>query len=231
LVGPGIPIVRLVSRECFVRFAVEPNEVDELAQGEMVTVEAPGWSLTVAARIERIAPEVDPVSGMLVVEAALPPVTLPGRPQTTGPGYIRPGTIVRVRFVARACSPAVEAACRSVLRSRRGRGSARRNRNRCRSRRAGEDQFPGGSQSAGAGHVAARACETVRRTGPLPFGAGPAGRRVPLAVAGRRRQPRPAQLLPDQSGQRAPRVAGVFEWRYTPGTSAAGQPGKHASAA
>ena len=71
LAGPGVPLLRLISRESFVRFAVEPEETSYLMPGAVVSVKVPTLSVTLPARVERVAPEVDAASGRVVVEAVL----------------------------------------------------------------------------------------------------------------------------------------------------------------
>lgn len=70
-VGPGAPIVRLVSsNELMVRFAAPPEAARAFApQGAIVAVSPTGSEIE--GSIERVAPEVDPASRMVFVEARL----------------------------------------------------------------------------------------------------------------------------------------------------------------
>ena len=94
--GPGIPIVRLVSHETFVRFAVEPADAVRLRRGQAVAVEVPELLLSLTARVKRIAPEVDAASGRVVVEAAWSSPNGPQTPARVDRG-VRPGMVVHVR--------------------------------------------------------------------------------------------------------------------------------------
>jgi RND family efflux transporter MFP subunit len=74
VVGPGTPIVRLVSGDgLIVRAAVPPEAARSLVVGQAVTVRVRELGLAVPGRIERIAPEVDAASQMVLVEARLEP--------------------------------------------------------------------------------------------------------------------------------------------------------------
>jgi RND family efflux transporter MFP subunit len=74
VVSPGTPIVRLISGgDLLVRAAVPPEEARALAVGGPVTVHVRAQGLSVAARIERIAPEIDAASQMIFIEARLEP--------------------------------------------------------------------------------------------------------------------------------------------------------------
>ena len=72
MVTPGQPIVRLItSQELWVKFAV-PGEVDvELNLDEKVVVRIESLETTVTATIRQIAPELEPSSQMIIVEADL----------------------------------------------------------------------------------------------------------------------------------------------------------------
>jgi membrane fusion protein (multidrug efflux system)/multidrug efflux system membrane fusion protein len=90
-VSAGEALVRLISAEdVWVRFAVPSAESDWLALGRLVRVgtSPPGGGCE--AEIRRIAPEVDPATDMVFVEACL----LVGRGREAG---LRAGEIVRVR--------------------------------------------------------------------------------------------------------------------------------------
>lgn len=75
MVGPGVAIVRLISSGDFgdliVRAAVPPEEAGSLAVGSAVTVHVRTLGLDLRGRIERIAPEVDAASQMILIEARL----------------------------------------------------------------------------------------------------------------------------------------------------------------
>jgi RND family efflux transporter MFP subunit len=68
-VAAGERIVRLLSLEVAVRFAVPPAEASRLAGGLAVMVR--GDRSATVARITRLAPEIDPPSGMVFVEGRL----------------------------------------------------------------------------------------------------------------------------------------------------------------
>jgi RND family efflux transporter MFP subunit len=69
-VEPGQPIVRLIAAsERFVRFAVPEERVAEVEVGLPVRVAA--GRLELLGRVEKIAPEIDPASRMVFVEAGL----------------------------------------------------------------------------------------------------------------------------------------------------------------
>jgi RND family efflux transporter MFP subunit len=74
LVGPGTPVVRLISAgELLVRAAVPPEEARTLAAGTPVTATVRTLGLRVAGIIERVAPEVDAASQMVLIEIRLSP--------------------------------------------------------------------------------------------------------------------------------------------------------------
>lgn len=72
LVTPGTPVIRLIASQSFlVRFAVPPEKAGALAVGQTVEMklDASGSGLVVPARITQIAPQIDPASQMVFVEA------------------------------------------------------------------------------------------------------------------------------------------------------------------
>jgi RND family efflux transporter MFP subunit len=74
VVGPGTHIVRLISGgDLLVRVAVPPEEARGLTAGSAVTVHIRSQSLALPGRIERIAPEIDAASQMILIEARLEP--------------------------------------------------------------------------------------------------------------------------------------------------------------
>ena len=87
-VTSGAPIVRLVADgDSWIRFAVPPDEASFVAPGKEVRVTDES-AHQVLARVEHVAPEVDPAAGMVFVEARVNPKALAG--------WLRPGTVVRV---------------------------------------------------------------------------------------------------------------------------------------
>ncbi|MGD8453326.1 MAG: HlyD family efflux transporter periplasmic adaptor subunit [Phycisphaerae bacterium] len=96
LVGPGIPIVRLISEESFIRFAVEPPDAAQLKEGDTVQVDVPDLSRTFSARVERIAPEVHAASGRVAIEAGFVAPALPGASKARAPTTVKAGMVVRV---------------------------------------------------------------------------------------------------------------------------------------
>jgi RND family efflux transporter MFP subunit len=76
VLSPGMPIVRLISGgDLLVRAAVPPDEARALAVGRPVTIHLRTLGLALPGRIERIAPEVDAASQMILIEARLDPIT------------------------------------------------------------------------------------------------------------------------------------------------------------
>jgi RND family efflux transporter MFP subunit len=74
LVGPGTPVVRLISAgDLMVRAAVPPEEARRLATGTPVTATVRTLGLAVPGTIQRIAPEVDAASQMVLIEVHLNP--------------------------------------------------------------------------------------------------------------------------------------------------------------
>lgn len=93
LAGPGQPVVRLISRDSLiVRFAAPPEQARSLRPAERVMVEAGGAGLP--AVIERVSPEVDSPSGMVILVAVLDPLA-----------RIKPGSVVRVHPTSAAPAP------------------------------------------------------------------------------------------------------------------------------
>jgi RND family efflux transporter MFP subunit len=84
VVDAGRPIVRLISGgDLLVRAAVPPEEARSLAVGRPVSVRIRTLGLTIPGRIERIAPEIDAASQMILIEAHLdPPAEVVSRLQT-----------------------------------------------------------------------------------------------------------------------------------------------------
>jgi multidrug resistance efflux pump len=84
VVDAGRPIVRLISGgDLLVRAAVPPEEARSLAVGRPVSVRIRTLGLTIPGRIERIAPEIDAASQMILIEAHLDPsVEVASRLQT-----------------------------------------------------------------------------------------------------------------------------------------------------
>jgi RND family efflux transporter MFP subunit len=69
--GPNLPILRLIAGQTpWVRFAVEPSEIDQIQLGERVRVRFEGGD-EMLATIRHLAPEVDPATELVFVEAAL----------------------------------------------------------------------------------------------------------------------------------------------------------------
>lgn len=74
VVGPGTHIVRLISGgDLLVRAAVPPEEARNLAAGGAVTIHIRSQNLALPGHIERIAPEIDAASQMILIEARLDP--------------------------------------------------------------------------------------------------------------------------------------------------------------
>lgn len=72
LVGPGTPVVRLISAgDLMVRAAVPPEEAHRLKPGNPVTATVRTLGLAVPGTIQRIAPEVDAASQMVLIEVRL----------------------------------------------------------------------------------------------------------------------------------------------------------------
>lgn len=72
VVGPGTPVVRLISAgDLLVRAAVPPEEARRLRVGQPVAVSLRTQGLQIPGTLERIAPEVDASSQMVLVEIHL----------------------------------------------------------------------------------------------------------------------------------------------------------------
>lgn len=72
LAGPGEPVVRLLSSDAlWVRFAVPPRELEGLAVGTTVAASLEGSTDSVEATVRQIAPETDPASQLVFVDAVL----------------------------------------------------------------------------------------------------------------------------------------------------------------
>ncbi|MFL6196144.1 MAG: efflux RND transporter periplasmic adaptor subunit [Thermoanaerobaculia bacterium] len=83
-VGPGSPIVRLISAgDLLVRAAVTPEEARRLSVGTPVTAHVRTQDLAIPGTISRIAPEVDAASQLVLIEIRLAPTPeMEGRLQT-----------------------------------------------------------------------------------------------------------------------------------------------------
>lgn len=74
LVGPGTPVVRLISAgDLLVRAAVPPEEARKLAVSTPVTATVRNLGLRIPGSVQRIAPEVDAASQMVMIEIRLSP--------------------------------------------------------------------------------------------------------------------------------------------------------------
>jgi membrane fusion protein (multidrug efflux system)/multidrug efflux system membrane fusion protein len=72
LVGPTVPIVRLISGDVlWVRFAVPAADADALALDAPVAVDVADLEIPLRGTVREIAPEVDPASRRIFVEAEL----------------------------------------------------------------------------------------------------------------------------------------------------------------
>lgn len=83
-VGPGTPVVRLISGgDLQVRAAVPPDDARQLSVGSAVLARVRDLGLDIPGRVERIAPAVDTASQMVFVEIRLEPTPeMAGRLQT-----------------------------------------------------------------------------------------------------------------------------------------------------
>jgi RND family efflux transporter MFP subunit len=74
VVGPGSPLVRLISAgDLLVRAAVPPEEARRLKVGDPVAVTVRAQGFQVPGTIQRLAPEVDAASQMVLIEVQLAP--------------------------------------------------------------------------------------------------------------------------------------------------------------
>lgn len=72
VVGPGTPVVRLISNEgLWVRFAVPLEEAGDLAVDGRILVYVPSLEFALTGAISQISTEVDPGSGMIHCEATV----------------------------------------------------------------------------------------------------------------------------------------------------------------
>lgn len=80
-VDPGTPVVRLLgSDKRLVRFAVPPERLPELPLGTKIKLKTVAPPIELEATIDQIAPEIDPESLLVFIEAGLnqePPANLP----------------------------------------------------------------------------------------------------------------------------------------------------------
>jgi RND family efflux transporter MFP subunit len=96
VVSPGTPIVRIIrSNDLGLRFAVPADQAHELRIGARVQITLDVGAIVLAGAVEQFAPEVDPVSGMIVAEAAL---EIPPEARSR----IESGLVGRVHMVAEA---------------------------------------------------------------------------------------------------------------------------------
>jgi RND family efflux transporter MFP subunit len=93
-VGPGTPVVRLISGgDLQVRAAVPPDDARRLSVGSAVLARVRDLGLDIPGRVERIAPAVDTASQMVFVEIRLEPTPeMAGRLQTGLVVDVRPLT-------------------------------------------------------------------------------------------------------------------------------------------
>lgn len=71
MIGRGTPLIRLVSDELRLRFAVPENQTASVRPGSTVQVLLPVLGMKLEAKVERLAPEVDPSSRHQKAEARL----------------------------------------------------------------------------------------------------------------------------------------------------------------
>lgn len=88
-VAAGAPLVRLVSRDLAVAFAMPASAADRIPDGGLARVEIDGGAVIEASPV-LLDPEVDPASGMRFARVAWPP----------GAPALPPGTVVIVRMEA-----------------------------------------------------------------------------------------------------------------------------------
>jgi RND family efflux transporter MFP subunit len=97
IVGPGRPIIRLISGDdVWVRFAVPEEQVGDMVVGGCVEAVVPTLKMSTRGKVATVAPQIDSASRMLVVEARL---TIPPAWQ----GHLPVGLEARVH--ARTCAP------------------------------------------------------------------------------------------------------------------------------
>jgi len=97
VIGPGTALVRLISSgDLMVRTAVPPEEARGLAAGSAVVVEPRNTGAEVRGVIERIAPEVDAASQMVLIEVRIDR-TAGGTGGSGGSRALQTGQVVDVR--------------------------------------------------------------------------------------------------------------------------------------
>ena len=90
--GAGAPVVRIVGHAGLrLRFAVPPERAGGFAPGTAVTATIDTVATEVAATIEQVSPALDPASGLVLIEAALP--------NDPTAAALRPGLAARVFLV------------------------------------------------------------------------------------------------------------------------------------
>lgn len=90
LLQEGAPVVRILSEDIWVRFAVPPDAAQSLESGRQVALRCEGIDQELSATIRHIAPDVDPMADMVFVEAQL---------GETDSSSLAAGMVARVRLV------------------------------------------------------------------------------------------------------------------------------------
>jgi hypothetical protein len=95
MVGPSIPIARLVSADDLrVRFAVPEENVGAIALGMAIVAQVGGVNEPLSGVVENIAPEVDIASRYVYAEGKIDPSSIAGLKKT-----VPSGTVVRVSII------------------------------------------------------------------------------------------------------------------------------------
>lgn len=105
LLKPGQPIARIIaSDDLWVRFAVPKDQIGQINVERRVKVKGEGTRQPLTARVRFVAPEVEPASQMIFVEAKLDPIPVQVKKK------VHIGDLAHVFLIARAAKAGARAA-------------------------------------------------------------------------------------------------------------------------
>ncbi len=93
-VEEGHPVVRVISGDVYVKFAIPADKIGTVSVGDTVDVRLDRRADLLSATVDQISPELDAVAQMIIARAAL----------VNPPGDLQPGTVGRI--LPRAARPA-----------------------------------------------------------------------------------------------------------------------------